>query len=120
MKLERLAVVITIVNLMLLSFLLVRATSDDDAQSDVLRGRVIELVDDGRVRANMRVEKSGEVVLRLLDQDETIRVKLGAGRDGSGLLLLNDEPAPGAQILAKEKATLLLKDRDGAERRFEP
>lgn len=120
MKLERVAVVLTVVNLALLAFLLVRVTSDDSEQGDVLRGRVIELVDDGRVRANMRVEKSGEVVFRLLDADETIRVKLGAGRDGSGLLLLNDEPAPGAQILAKDKASILLKDTDGSERRIGP
>lgn len=72
-----------------------RSTS---AQQDapLLRGRALELVDDrGQIRARLDVESGGEVVLRLLDRRGTIRVKLGAGDDGSGLLLNNDATEPG-------------------------
>jgi hypothetical protein len=41
-----------------------------------------------------------EVVLRLLDQQGAIRVKLGAAKDGSWLLLANDATEPGIHLLA--------------------
>ena len=67
----------------------------------VLRARTIELVDArGQVRAQMKVERNGEVVFRLRDQDGAVRVKLGASRAGSGLLLLNEATEPGVQALA--------------------
>src|SRR5687768_9044799 len=69
---------------------------------DVLRGSALELVDEGGTpRARIDVEPGGEVVFRLLDQQGTIRVKLGAGKEGSGLLLANDATEPGVHILAK-------------------
>ena len=72
----------------------------------VLRARTIELVDGRRqVRAQIKVERTGEVVFRLRDQDGTIRVKLGAGREGSGLLLLNEATEPGVQALAGAEQT---------------
>jgi hypothetical protein len=65
------------------------ARAPEDAP--LLRGRALELVDDrGQIRAHLDIEPGGEVVLRLLDRRGTIRVKLGAGEDGSGLLLNND------------------------------
>jgi hypothetical protein len=73
---------------------------------DVLRARQIELVDgSGQQRALIKVEDSGEVVFRLRDQDGTIRVKLGASRTGSGLVLLNEDTEPGVQALAGAKET---------------
>jgi hypothetical protein len=78
----------------------------------VLRARTIELVDARRqVRAQIKVERSGEVVFRLRDQAGAIRVKLGAGRDGSGLLLLNERTEPGVQALAGAKQTSLTLQR---------
>jgi hypothetical protein len=72
----------------------------------VLRARTIELVDDRRrVRAEIKLERSGEVVFRLRDEDGAIRVKLGAGREGSGLLLLNEATEPGVQALAGAERT---------------
>jgi hypothetical protein len=54
------------------------------------------------------------VVFRLLDQDGTIPVKLGAGRDGSGLVLNNDATEPGVQILAVSAgSSLRLQNKDG-------
>ena len=80
--------------------------------ASVLRARTIELVDARRqVRAQIKVERSGEVVFRLRDQTGAIRVKLGAGREGSGLLLLNERTEPGLQALAGAKQTSLTLQR---------
>jgi hypothetical protein len=81
-------------------------------QPDVVRARAIELVDSrGRVRAQLDVEPSGEVVFRLRDSAGTIRVKLGASEDGSGLLLANEATEPGVHILANRRATSLTVQR---------
>jgi hypothetical protein len=79
---------------------------------DVVRARAIELVDArGRVRAQLNVESTGEVVLRLRDSTGTIRVKLGASDDGSGLLLANEATEPGVHILASWRETSLTLQR---------
>jgi hypothetical protein len=75
---------------------------------NVVRAQAIELVDGhGRVRAQLNVESSGEVVFRLRDSSGVIRVKLGASEDGSGLLLANEATEPGVHILAKRNGTSL-------------
>ena len=52
----------------------------------VLRAQKIELADAGGVtRARFTTEENGEVVLRLMAANGELRVKLGAGNDGSGL-----------------------------------
>ena len=88
----------------------------------VLRGRVLELVDErGKTRARLNVEPDGEVVFRLLDQQGTIRVKLGAGKEGSGLLLANDATEPGVHILAKAAgSSVRVVNKDGRERVLAP
>jgi hypothetical protein len=89
---------------------------------DVLRGRALELVDErGKIRARLDVEPGGEVVFRLLDQEGTIRVKLGAGKEGSGLLLANDATEPGVHILAKANgSSIKVVNKDGRERLIAP
>ena len=68
---------------------------------EVVRARAFELVDErGQVRAQFNVESSGETVLRLRDASGEIRVKLGADKDGSGLLLLDGATEPGIHMLA--------------------
>ena len=85
-------------------------------QTDVVRARAIELIDGrGRVRAQLNVESSGEVVFRLRDSAGTIRVKLGASDEGSGLLLANEATEPGVHILANRRATSVALQR-GAKR----
>ena len=52
----------------------------------VLRAQMIELVDArGVTRARFTTEENGEVVLRLMAAKGELRLKLGAGNDGSGL-----------------------------------
>jgi hypothetical protein len=50
--------------------------------------------------ASCAAEDDGEVVLRVRDQRGNIRVKLGAGDTGSGLLLADDQTDVGVQILS--------------------
>jgi hypothetical protein len=97
-------------------------TSGAQGGEDILRGRALELVDEGgKTRARIDVEPSGEVVFRLLDQQGTIRVKLGAGKEGSGLLLANDATEPGVHILAKATgSSIRVVNKDGRERLIAP
>ena len=124
MKVARIAIALTACNLILLLAALARArpTDTQPAAAGLLRGRVLELVDDqGRTRARLNVESSGEVVFRLLDQRGTIRVKLGAAEDGSGLLLANDATEPGVHILAKAAgSSVRVVNKDGRERVIAP
>jgi len=108
-------------NLILLG-LLARGQAAVDQAPDVLRGRALELVDErGQIRARLDMEPGGNVVFRLLDREGTIRVKLGAGTDGSGLLLANDATEPGVHLLAKPQgSSLRLADKDGRERLITP
>ena len=118
MKLRGFALAIVTVGVVVAVTALVSDGHIAAAQStpDVIRARALELVDErGRVRAQLNVESSGEVVLRLRDSAGTIRVKLGAGDDGSGLLLANEQTEPGVHILANRRATSITLQR-GAQR----
>jgi hypothetical protein len=84
----------------------------------VLRARSLELVDErGQVRANLKVEPSGEVVFRLRDAKGTIRAKLAASEDGSGLLLIDDRTEPAVHLLAKSTGTTVTLAEKGKEKR---
>lgn len=131
MKMQRLAVALTAVNLALLLLVVARArpTTAQAAAAPVLRGSALELVDErGQVRSRIDVEASGEVVLRLLDRNGTIRVKLGAGEDGSGLVLLDEATEPGVHLLARRAGTsgrpattsITLRGADGRQRVISP
>jgi hypothetical protein len=53
-------------------------------------------------------------VFRLLDQGGAIRVKLGAWRGGSGLLLNDDATEPGVHLLATSAGgSIQFRDKDG-------
>jgi hypothetical protein len=128
MKWQRIAPLVTIVNLALL---LVAMTQSQPSGADdsVLRGRMLELVDDaGKVRSSLKVEADGTVVFRLMDQDGTIRVKIGADRNGSGIVLLDETTEPGIHLLARRVGTtekpnttrITLTGSDGTQRDLEP
>ena len=109
MKLRRVAVALLCANLvLLLGVWLLGRSAGAQAVPSVLRARAIELVDDrGLVRAQLDVESSGEVVFRLRDASGTIRVKVGASEEGSGLVLLDEATEPGIHMLAKRGGTSL-------------
>ena len=118
---KRLAIVLAALNLAFLVFIAGRAVrfstavaaTAPEVQSPavqdvvpVLRGRALELVDEaGQVRSRINVEPDGEVVLRLIDRKGTIRVKLGAGERGSGLLLLDEATEPAVHVIARRTGT---------------
>jgi hypothetical protein len=123
MRMFRVAVALTAINLvLLLAALAQKGLAATQGGRDVLRGKALELVDQrGQVRARLDTESDGQVVLRLLDQQGTIRVKLGADRAGSGLVLNNDATEPGVHIIAKATgSTIRLANKDGRERIITP
>jgi hypothetical protein len=130
MKMQRLAIALTAINLVLL-LLTVAQPGPTTAQTvaPILRGRAFELVDErGQVRSRFNVESDGEVVLRLLDKNGTIRVKLGASEDGSGLVLADEATEPGIHIIARRTGTaerptttsITLRGTDGKQRVIRP
>ena len=120
MKLQRLAIGLSAVNLFLLALLLGRglwlvppaAAGVPQASppaapevAPVLRGRALEIVDEhGQIRSRLNVEADGAVVLRLIDRTGTIRVKLGADEGGSGWSCSTNQPSPGSTSLPGEPA----------------
>jgi hypothetical protein len=87
----------------------------------VLRARSIELVDArGMRRASLKAEPQGDVVFRLFDRRGTIRVKLGAGETGSGLLLNDETTGPGVHLLATRDRTLVAVQRGDQRRELVP
>ena len=75
----------------------------------------------GKVSAQLKVEDDGEAVLRLHDSNGDIRLKLGAGRDGSALLLLDGSTEPGVHMLATSADTrLTLSNGNGRHRVIAP
>ena len=67
-------------------------------------------------------------MLRLLDRNDTIRVKLGADEGGSGLPLLDEVTEPGVHMIARRSGisvrptttSLTLRAADGRERILTP
>jgi hypothetical protein len=118
MKFQRIAIVLSVLNILVLVFVLSEVRSSaDPAVSPIVRTRAIELIDEGgNVRAQLDVEKTGEVVFRLRDEKGTIRAKFGAGKDGSGLSMMDDRTEATVQIRAnKDGGGILLFDRDGRQ-----
>jgi hypothetical protein len=106
MRTVRFGYLLTVVNLAILVFLAAQggmANAQGAPETAlVLRGRALALVDEqGQVRARLNIEPDGEVVYRLFDAKGTLRVKLGAGATGSGLLLADEHTEPGVHIIAR-------------------
>jgi hypothetical protein len=123
MRLSRITLALTALNLaLLLTGLGYGPSATREGPAPLVRARALELVDDhDQVRARLNVESDGEVVFRLLDQRGTIRVKLAAGEDGSGMLLANQATAPGVHLLAKPAGTSIrLVSADGKELLLQP
>lgn len=133
MTTQRLSLTLSAINLALLLILGAQAgpthAQGGQAVTPVLRGHLLELVDhSGQVRSRINIEESGEVAFRLLDEKGTIRVKLGARSDGSGLLLLDEETEIGVHMIARRSPTpdrpattaITLRGAAGRERVLKP
>ena len=134
---QRLLLAATALNLCLLGYQAVQPRADGVASSSepgVLRGRALEIVDDhGRIRATLsvipedpKVKWKGKpypetVLLRLMSPDGRPNVKLGATKDGSGLLISGESDPTYVQVTAEGgESTLKLINRDGVERLIKP
>jgi hypothetical protein len=119
---QRSTIILILLNAVLLVCL--GAQSKRDPQGDVqslVRARAIELIDDrGTVRASMNVAENGEAVFRMRDSKGVIRLKLGTSEQGSALLLLDNSTDPALHVLAREKTTMTLKNKDGQMREITP
>jgi hypothetical protein len=104
---EKLCVLLSETNAVLLGALLAdRGVAAAGQELPILRGRGLELVDArGQTRAQFNVESDGTAVFRIRDAEGTIRVKLGAGPTGSGLLLLDETTEPGVHLIARRAGT---------------
>jgi hypothetical protein len=137
MKHQRLLLVITVLNILLL-VLSVGQTRAVMAKgiAPVLRGRALEIVDDrGRVRASITILPADphfkmpdgtvgypeSVLLRLISPKGRPNVKIGASDRGSGLGLGGEDDPTYVQILAEGPSTSLkLINKDGRERLIKP
>jgi len=135
MKVYRLLVALTVLNLVLLVFLLAQmrpATAQEIAP--VLRGRALQIVDDqGKVRASISVlpaspQKDGSVypetvLLRLITEKGRPSVKISASEETAGAAFVGPTGTKNTytQLMAKGTASALtLKDEDGREQVIKP
>ena len=136
MKMQRLLLALTVVNLGLLISLLLSHTRPTLASSvaPVLRGRALEIVDErGRVRATLNVlpahtqpngETSAEtVLLRLITERGRPSVKIGASEQVAGLSFAGPSGTKGTYVILEAKGTassLRLRNEDGREQIVKP
>lgn len=136
MKIQRLLVALTVVNLGLLVFLLTQLRPvEAQGALPVLRGRALEIVDDqGRVRASLKVQPadrtatmpSGQtvpetVILRLIDANGRPSVKLAMSEQGAGLALVGEADATHVVLKAEgAESSLKLANRDGRQQVVKP
>jgi hypothetical protein len=137
MKTQRLLLVITVLNILLLLFTLSQTHAVvAEGVAPVLRGRGLEIVDGrGRVRASITILPADPtvkmpdgttgypetVLLRLIDSKGGPNVKLGATERGAGLLLGGESDPTYVQILAEGPSTSLkLINKDGREKVIKP
>ena len=136
MKNPRLLVALTVVNLGLLTYQLVRPRfALAQETGPILRGRALEIVDErGKVRAELRVFPADPkhklpngdphpetVLLRLIDPNGRPSVKLATDVRGGGLYLGGAEAPTMVQLGAQvAEARLKLVNEDGQEKVVSP
>jgi hypothetical protein len=135
MKMQRLLITLTVVNLGLLLFLLLTHIGPAVATSvaPVVRGRALEIVDEqGRVRASIQVQPAATfqptgkqypetVILRLIDPQGRPEVKIVASEQGGGLSFVGESDA--IHVLLEANGTdsaLKLTNKDGRQQLIKP
>ena len=137
MKTQRVAIGLTMLNLVVLMVVLLRGNHAQSPEvAAVLRGRALEIVDDqGRVRAMIKVFPDNPtvkmpdgtmgypetVLLRLIDSKGAPNVKIAATEDGSAVSLGGESNLTHVQVLARGTSTSLrLVNKDGREQLIKP
>ena len=137
MKIQRLLIALTVVNIALLTFSLARpGAAGAQGVAPVLRGRALEIVDDrGQVRASITVFPADPtvkmpdgtrgypetVLLRLITSKGRPNVKIAATERGAAVALGGESDPTYVQILAEGPSTSLkFNNQDGRERLIKP
>ena len=134
MKLSRILVVLTAVNLAILLFAAVRVLPKIDEAPPVLRGRALQIVDElGHVRASISVmpaktQPNGEtypetVLLRLITERGRPSVKISASEETAGATFVGPSNTTNTYTILQAKQTassLKLRDEDGGEMLVRP
>lgn len=144
MKVQRLLIALTVLNLGLLVFLLAQIEvrflgfrfllrpAEVNSVGSVLRGRALEITDDaGRVRASIKIYPASvlpdgatypeTVLLRLVDSKGRPNVKLATTEDGSALALGGEADPTHVALSARGTTTsLTLTNRDGQQQLIKP
>ena len=139
MRIQRIAIALTVINLLILITAMSRIGSAATTQTvSMLRGRGLEIVDDrGKVRAQIivlpadtaaktarRQNYPETVLLRLIDPNGRPGVKIGTSVDGSGMSLAGDSERRdwnGIQILAESAGTSVkLTNKNGRKQIITP
>jgi hypothetical protein len=135
MKIQPLLIVLTLVNLVLLTVTLASIhPAAAEGAPQVLRGRALEIVDErGRVRASLNVlpgsiQSNGEtssetVLLRLITERGRPTVKIGASEPVSGLSFAGPTNTKDTYVILEAKGTatsLKLRSEDGREQIVKP
>jgi hypothetical protein len=136
MKMQRIAIALTVINLMLMVILLSKmnpATAQQGQKQNklqVLRGSGLEIIDSlGKLRASVTfhapVEQDGKlypagVLLRLIDSKGKPAVKIDASENGGGLSFSNVSDGY-IQLISEESGGFLrIKNADGKEQLIKP
>jgi hypothetical protein len=122
MKAQNNIIALLMVALLISIFVAAHPTSTEQNVLPIIRAQQIELVDaNGKIRVSLKIEEGGETVFRMMDSDQTIRVKIGASKEGSAFVLLNNETNPGIHALAKkEKTSFTITDQAGKKKEMIP
>lgn len=138
MKIQRIAIALTVINLFILVTALARIGSAATQTLPMLRGRGLEIVDArGKLRAQIIVMAADTaaktargapypetVLLRLIDPNGRPGVKIGTSVEGSGMSLAGDSERRdwnGVQILAESTGTSLkLTNKNGRKQIITP
>lgn len=139
MRIQRIAIALTVINLLILITAMSRIGSAATTQTvPMLRGRGLEILDDrGKVRAQIIVLPADTaaktargqnypetVLLRLIDPNGRPGVKIGTSVDGSGMSLAGDSERRdwnGIQILAESAGTSVkLTNKNGRKQIITP
>jgi len=132
MKMQRVALALTVINLVLLAVLLAQLQPMAAQQPQVLRGSGLEIVDaQGRPRATISLHDAvaveGQrypeaVVFRLISPAGAPVVKMDASEEGAGLGLSDNSGEGGLRLMAKGRTGTFLQvtNRDGRKQVIKP
>jgi hypothetical protein len=135
MRLQRVLIALTLLNLAILTFMLVaQRAANAPVVTPVLRGRSLEIVDDqGRVRASLSVLPAGTsahgdrhpetVLLRLITERGRPSVKISTSEEACGVSLAGPSDTRDTYVILEAKGTatsLTMKNESGREQIVKP